>query len=860
MPVVDGIPSISQGATTVSNAVSTAISNTGLVSGMNSLTTIKENIVGMAQSGLTNLGNSVANVAGQIQQFGASLGSVVGQSGSAISNITGLSLNSISNQQNLTNIFQSHYAAINRKQLGGTPPFPNILHNYASYNYIFTLSVLDDYSLNFPDESYKVGNFGPIITRSGSGAPNNRVETDYKTNQNKQGKYDFFIDNVVINSVIALDKATGNSNATGFKFKVYEPYSMGMLYKSLVEAAQKTGHSNHLDLPLLLTVEFVGHLNDVVQNVNAGSLSIEKTTRHFPLRISTVDMRVSGKGAEYEITGYPYNERAFSSTYIELKSDVAIVGKTVHEMLQTGENSLQKVINDRLKEAAVAAKRKVPDQILIYFPVDLASGKYSESQTDQDDRGATVDPNRQQKSTSRLSVEQKLKVSVQSNGTLVQNPIESEMNSIGRSSMGFDPYRSGDTPFSKDDVVYDKEKGIWVRDNIHINPIEGTFRFTQGSDIQNAINQVILMSDYGKYALSKAQLSPTGKVIWWRIEPHVYMIPSEDDLSKTGAKSKLIVYRVVPYGIPASKFIAPNTADPNLEKAKKQAIKQYDYIYTSKNLDILNFEIRYKHNFYQQVNADLGQDSQGIERQKNQGQAATEVKEVSAPPADGIAPSENSNAPPVTRIADKLKFDTSYGGGGSRDTPETIAAKTAHDVFIGIGDMVNVSMTILGDPYYLGDSGMGNYTASASEWENMNADYSIDYQNGEVDILVNFRTPLDFDPAKGAYDFGPTEIVNQFSGLFWVTQCESTFNRGRFTQTLELIRRNGQTQDPKAIQKSASGAILTQEASAITKELSDSSSFSTIQTFDEGSIQKFDEGPDLITDSEGNVSVGPVTE
>ena len=112
--------------------------------------------------------------------------------------------------------------------------------------------------------------------------------------------------------------------------------------------------------------------------------------------------------------------------------------------------------------------------------------------------------------------------------------------------------------------------------------------------------------------------------------------------------------------------------------------------------------------------------------------------------------------------------------------------------------MLKGTITIVGDPYYIGDSGMGNYTAAKSQFENMTADYSIDYQTSEVDITIDFRTPIDIDVSKGAYEFGPTKLINQFSGLYQVLTVESTFNRGRFIQNLTVVRRPGQSSDPSA--------------------------------------------------------------
>jgi hypothetical protein len=94
------------------------------------------------------------------------------------------------------------------------------------------------------------------------------------------------MDNLTVGSVINLDKDTGNTNATKLNFKVTEIYSMGLFFESLQIAAQNAGYKNYMDVPLLLTIEFKGHLNSAQQGIAADTLSIEKTTKHFPLKLS----------------------------------------------------------------------------------------------------------------------------------------------------------------------------------------------------------------------------------------------------------------------------------------------------------------------------------------------------------------------------------------------------------------------------------------------------------------------------------------------------------------------------------------------------------------------------------------------
>ena len=762
--------SLTSAATTASNQVKNVVANTGLASNLSGISNNIADLQKAVSNGLTNVGSNL-------------LSSVAGQSSNVFTALQ-QSLSSIINLGNISNAIKAMTTTVN---VPVTLPMTNVLHSYASYNYIFTLSVLDPASINFPDETYKKGNVGQIILKTGAGDPENRVKTAY-------GKFDFFLDNLVIGGAVGFDKTTGNTNALKIAFKVTEPYSMGLFFQSLQIAARNAGYKNYIDVPLLLTIEFKGHLNSVDQGVPANALSIERTTKHFPLKLLKVDMKVSGKGAEYDISAYPWNEKGFSSSYLDLKSDISISGKTVHEMLQTGKESLQVALNKRLQSQKDKGIVKVPDQILIMFPADLKTGDPSAAANTSDT--ATVNPNQTSSKSFDLNSRLGIKIKEDGNGTLVQE-VEA-INSLGKASMGFDLYRPGDPPFAKENATYDEKTGIYVRGNISIDPKEGNFKFSQGTDIINAINQVLLMSDYGRQALKSTQISDSGKITWWRIETQLFNIPSDANFAKTGVTPKLIVYRVVPYGIDSSRFLPTNAANPKAEKAKTQAVKEYNYIYTGKNLDIINFDIQFKAGFYNALSADAGKNNEGTQRAKETGTAVPVSESKSSAPAPG-----NSNvlpgSLPVETRSDQTNLNSGTGTVGG-DTPETMAAKEFQNMVVNNGaDMIVTTLTILGDPYYLGDSGIGNYTAAASQYENLNSDYSIDYQTGEVDIIVKFRTPIDIDMSKNAYTFGPTELISEFSGLYQVQQVESNFSRGKFTQVLTLNRRLGQTTDKEAI-------------------------------------------------------------
>lgn len=798
-------------ATTLTTAVKKVVQDTGVAAALSTASNAVSKAKDLVTSGLSiNISNITSAIPG-----GAEIQSAIEQARS--------------NVNKLGNLFENAIKAITTIASGLNGPVPNILHNYSSFNYIFSLSVLDDTQINFPDETYRLGMLGPLLLKSGSGDSNNRIPTAYRTGSNPSGVYEFFIENLQISSVIGFNPGQGNTNATGFKIRIVEPYSMGMFFEVLQAAALTAGHQNYTDMPLLLSLEFRGHIDANLQNVQ-----IDATTRRFPLKLMNLSMKVTGKGSVYEVEAYPYNEKAHSTVYSQLKTDASPIGSTVVEMLQSGQNSLQTILNHRLQEAVKRKDVNVADQILISFPKDLKTG-LAITKDDGNDMPAVVNPGG---SGGGFDLFSKLRVKTSTlNKTQVQE--DGTVNDIGSSTMGFSLYNDGGTPFAKDNFAYDETTGTYTRGDITIDPKNGQFKFSQGTDIINAINQVILMSEYGRTALN--QISSDGSVKWWRVETQLYHIPTDENISKSGVKPKLVVYRVVPYDADASVFQPANAARPGTEEAKRIVLKEYNYIYTGKNIDIIDWNIEFMAGFYTAMRSDGGQNSGDKDIVKQQS-GASQGEPDPGPTPEGQAPQEGQI--PTTVIKDGVLTSTAYKGGGGLDDNASIAARQFHDALTSGNDMVALDLTILGDPYYLGDSGMGNYTATATDNKHINSDGAMNYQSAEVRVNVNFRSPADINHITGMYDFTSTS-VSRFSGLYRVQRVESSFQRGKFTQVLKMFRLKGQE-----IENTGQPLLATSASESIIP--------SDVQSFDDGSsIQTFDDGSTLVTDSEGNVTSTP---
>ena len=673
-------------------------------------------------------------------------------------------------------------------------PMSNSLSQYASYDYIISMACLSADEYNYPDSAYMAGVLPtPFIFRGGSITPNNRIKQT-------TGVQEYYCSELIIKGQYGFEKGTGNTNSTNLEFTIVEPYSMGQFMQAIQIAARNKGYKNFNEAPYLLMIEFRG-------SDQMGSLKTVPGTKKFiPFNFNNMTLKVSGSGSVYQCTGFPCNAASQADSVRLLKSDTTIKGKTVQEILQTGPNSLQAALNAKTKQQKDEKLVEVPDEYVILFPTDISSSgangtnlASSATATKEKPTTAAVDV---AASFTDAKLFGKLNISRSSiNKTLVQP--DGQCNSIGRAKLGSDISRS----FTQDSKTVNAN-GYKIKANVTaVPPGLVDFKFKIGSDVINAINQVLLKSDVAIAALNKDP-DKNGMRPWWRIDVQTYHIPNNANLAKTGTLPKLHVYRVVPYQVHASRLLAPNAAVVGIEQLKKQAAKEYNYIYTGKNSEVLKFDIDVSNTFYQVFQADnFTTSGDGTDGEGQNGQPATapEAPTGNAPIADAVATASKFVA---------SVFSTDSKGGSRGETQASRVARMFHDALINGMDMMNINMDIAGDPYYIANSGVGNYTATQTNLINVTKDGNVNYQNGEVDVVINFKTPTDLNQTTGMFDITNAKLVSQFSGLYKLTTITSSFKNGKFTQNLVANRRQGQdntaTPSSKAVPSAKAVAIASQ--------------------------------------------------
>ena len=233
---------------------------------------------------------------------------------------------------------------------------PNVLDQYASYTYAISWWLLT------PAQFNNLSTAGPapgtanwsLLVQSG-GAPT--------AGRNQAFPYDYYLDDLEIETVLA-GKGTGMStNGMSLKFKIVEPNGLTLLqnlfsavsavYKNTTATGQTTASTvnanqssaqtmNYMAAQYCLTIEFYGY--DSQGNLVAparGQLSNSTTQavikKYYPFLIENITFRTVANQIEYYVSGKPVPyDTATSQARGTIPFAFKLAGQTVGQILQGG--------------------------------------------------------------------------------------------------------------------------------------------------------------------------------------------------------------------------------------------------------------------------------------------------------------------------------------------------------------------------------------------------------------------------------------------------------------------------------------------------------------------------------------------
>jgi hypothetical protein len=637
----------------------------------------------------------------------------------------------------------------------------NPLNNYRSYNYVFTLAALSKNALTDPNsyrdsaEYYVIAKSGgkgsgglksPAldITGQNTSSPADNAALVDSFNKNSPGRFDFYLNNVEIETIMSGSEKTSMSVATKIAFEVFEPYSMTGFIEALQVSAVASGRDSYMNCSYLLKMEFIGYPDG--EDLPEKAQIVPNSTRYFVFKFTGLDIDVTEQGARYKCTGVPFNEAGFGDPSI-LKSNIKIKGNTVGAIFKSFQDSLNEMSQSNAgAEKDTNSKNKCDTYEIA--PRKVVSGITTEADTMWDD----------------VKVIELLK--------------DSAVYSFP------DPGTVG----SSTSTTYTLSQTT-----------EASVTFAERANIHECIISIIRDSQYIPQILKDEKLKADahGMVDYFM----VHLETEETGIYDDAHHRPFYHYRyvVIPYKMHYSRL--PGTIKNTIDTTgiASRANRRYDYYYTGKNVDIKTFNLKFNTLFFQAMPIALGnkKDLPAV-RGSFQSPSYTNPSLISKPQDE--TQQSNMGTQPIKNYPDFTAVNPKGISNANQPSSDPYAAmaKTMHQAVLDNVDQCTAEIDIIGDPYYLVTGGMGNYKPTTNS-DGTAGEGEAPYTTSDVMIVLTFRNPIDIDEVTGEAIFDQKLVP--YSGVFRVITVRNEFKDGVFNQRLNLIRLPAQLIDTNVAPK-----------------------------------------------------------
>jgi hypothetical protein len=662
----------------------------------------------------------------------------------------------------------------------------NILNNYRSWTYNFALSAISAQALSNPRLIEGDMKRFPVLNSAGKGTAgiavsqggDNRTAGNLKNttglvdgfNKNSPGRFDMYIDNVEIESFLgAGTTGTGSSTPTNIKFDVYEPYSMNGLIEAMQVAAKAAGYSDYIKGVYALRVQFQGY-PDSATDAQMRSEIIPMSTRYFTITMTQVDVDVNEQGTRYKIEAAPTSKMAMGLPN-KLTSDIKVAGDTVGEVLKNFFDAINDMTEGRMETERGNGKRKPCDTYEISCP------KMSTVGSPQNTKAAILKGTTGTNYTSDIIKAKMLDELKSSEVFQMGDPAKFKNGYVGTTSNSTATNASSNPSTGK------------------LNPKTSTVVFSQGQQIHDCIAAIVRDSEYTRDLLKPENLKKVkqgnGYITYFTVRTELDFLPGFDDANN----KNYINYRYVlePYQIHYSTIPGQQLGKVDLKDIKGKIKREYNYIYTGKNVDVLKFSLKFDNLYFSAMPALMG-NREAVNQTAN---AAAPNNQTNANKESAPATRDNANAgensvplsPTGTSQTANSYQNESARAGLPQGDPYALMAKNLHQAVLNNVGLITGKLEILGDPYFLVTGGMFNGDLVLKD-PKMTVDGQAPITQGDLYVNINFRNPIDINSTTGLADFGKAPVA--FSGVYRTLTLTSSFRGGVFTQNIDVMRMEGQ--------------------------------------------------------------------
>jgi len=263
-----------------------------------------------------------------------------------------------------------------------------------------------------------------------------------------------------------------------------------------------------------------------------------------------------------------------------------------------------------------------------------------------------------------------------------------------------------------------------------------------------------------------------------------------------------ITYKIGPY--PTWKCESPHI--PTLSDSRPFTIKEYNYLYTGKNTDVIDFKLNFDTTYYTAV---LGYTS-AVAATQSTGDTGTDSTNLFGKNF-GLNPAVLlNNVPNVSPLRYRYIVgdqNLTVGGGLINNPKAQLAADAIKSIYSSLnGDMVTLDLNIIGDPTLIKQDDwlyVPSPTIIGSSYNNWDGQSQSSFAQqyghirmnaGDVVVKVVVNSPIDRDTdlTNEGLMYPQLGVNNQytslFSGQYKILTIQNKFASGKFTQTLELVR------------------------------------------------------------------------
>ena len=646
----------------------------------------------------------------------------------------------------------------------------NILDDYANYTYNFDLYMLspDVYNkmMADPDDISQFDQANLLMISSGdkrNGVGRNKHFTDT-----------FYMDDVEMKTIVPTTGTSMNTNVTSIKFKIIEPYGVTLLErleKMVADIFQDGRPKMYAQVPYLLKVTFKGYDDD------GNPRNIENSTRYIPIKLTNITFNVSEGGATYDVSGIPYNQEVMNNIHISLPQMIDISGETIGDFL----NNEQAIYNtEERTEIMGADDLSAGEAITIRTTTRTGTAKNLQMLINEYQAGLAGKTPKGETSTMKSSnPEGSNKSNTEKKIVDIPDKVSFEFyEDIRKSKIKYEDVQIDQIKnykeFQGNEFLKSYAAAINpLKNRIDIN--KNSIRVNQKTSIVKVIEILMLHSDYIQDQLFDGKsLRRNVPLKWFKVTPKIKILGWDE---KKGRFAYHITYFVSPYQI----------FNINFKKAPRGGARgtgyhrEYNYIFTGKNDNVLDFDIKYNLAYYRQTTVGKGDERSDEPKDGGNGDEGNGSSDLSTP----TVPSPGAVA---------------VSGGLSQkgqDGKALTARDLARTVLTEGPEMMGLKLEILGDPGYIMQSEIFRQkhlvpTNKLSMDSVHSEDNTINYDFGDILIKMNFKFPVDYGD-DGLMDLGNSSNTeyrtsDQFSGTYRVTHLDNTFSGGQFTQTLRGVR------------------------------------------------------------------------